>query len=375
MTTLSLTSLLRDKTAAEYVEQILAVLRANGFPVTAWQSGNNGRTLVKCEAAALLEFWRTIQALAKGAYLDDASGEWLTLHAQSRYDVTRAPSTFTEGYVSVACPSGVGPYTIGAGALLVSDGVRRWRSINTVGVVIPTGGAALILVKAESAGALYNVVPGAITRLLAPAFAGLSVTNPVYSGGTWITRAGSEGETDPQLRQRCRDRWATLGAGATLEAYRYIARSVEGFEADLTRVAIYPGSGDGRLTVYLAGPAGPSSGGSVAAAAARIQTRKPITDLPTVQAAFAQAVSITGTVYVSALDDSPENRARAITGLTMLQGLVEIGAGLDVMALGAAIYLARGVSDVDLSAPLVDVPGAVGTVPVLDVSGLVWVVS
>lgn len=370
--TLSLSALLRDKTAAEFLDQILAVLRANGFPVDAWQSGGNGRTLAKCEAAALLEFWRTVQAIARGAYLDDATGDWLTVHALSRYAVERAPSVFTRGSVLLSCSAGAGPYTIAAGALLVSDGIRRFRSVNLAPVVVPSAGSVSVEVMAESAGSLYNVAPGAITRLLAPSLAGLSVSNPVVSGGTWISRAGSEGESDVELRQRCRDKWATLGAGATLEAYRYIVRSTPGFESELTRVSLYPGAGNGRLTLWLAGPSGPSGGVAVAAAAARVATRKPVTDTPTVIPAVALPVPIVGTVFVRAEDDSPENRARAIAGLTALQAALEIGSGVDLLALGASIYLARGLLDVDLSSPAADVPGAVGSVPVFDVSGLAW---
>jgi phage-related baseplate assembly protein len=257
----------------------------------------------------------------------------------------------------------------------VSDGIRRWRSTNAGTLVVPAGGQLDIEVRAEVAGDAYNVAVGAITVVIAPAFAGLSVTNPAIGAtGTWITTAGAAEESDAALRQRCRDRWSTLGAGATADAYRYLLRTTPGFEAQITRVAVLAGPGDGTITCWLASASGPSSAGAVAAATTRILAAKPLTDSPTILPAVALPVQVAGPIQVRAADDSPANRARATDALAALgAGLGIEGATLDLGALYAAIYAARGIVDVDLTLPAGDTAVPFGSVAVLDVSGLVWV--
>ena len=51
--TTSYATLTTPVTQAAYLSQILATLAAQGFPVTAWQAGNAGRTLATADAAAL----------------------------------------------------------------------------------------------------------------------------------------------------------------------------------------------------------------------------------------------------------------------------------------------------------------------------------
>ena len=55
----------------------------------------------------------------QGWSLDDAEGAWLTLHAYSRYRVTRIAATFAQHTVTLTVASGAGPYSITAGQLVV----------------------------------------------------------------------------------------------------------------------------------------------------------------------------------------------------------------------------------------------------------------
>ena len=200
----------------------LAVAQDEGLPATAWQPGSVPRTLLKADATALADLHATQAAIAKGAFLDDAEGAWLTLHAASRYQVTRVAATFNEGTVVVTVASGAGPYTIAAAGLLVSDGTRRWRSTNTSAVTVSSAATTSFTVRAEGSGSAYDVANDTITAVLSPALAGLSVNNPSSS---WVTRSGADEESDASVRARCRARWSTLGRGANLDAYEYNARS------------------------------------------------------------------------------------------------------------------------------------------------------
>ena len=349
--TTSFSTLTTPTTAAQYLSQILATLAAQGFPVTAWQAGNAGRTLASADAAALADLRAVIADVARGGYLDTATGDWLTLLAAGLFDLTRTAAVFAVGSVTLSCVSTAGPYSITAGALVVTDGTRRWRSTNTTTLTLPSSGSLVVEVRAESPGATYNVSGSTLlTTPVSPSLAGVSVT----AATSWITTAGASEESDASLRVRCRARWGTLGRGANDSAYVYWARTGHSVVSDVTRAAVVWGAGDGKLTVYLAGPAGPVSGGAVATVAAWIDTNKPGTDDPTIASATARVVSLIATVTVTAASDSTANRALATDALTAYFASLDIGEDVDLGRLYEAFYAAAGVLDVDISQPVAD---------------------
>ncbi len=366
--------LLTAKTRDQILTDLLAVLAAEGLPVTSWQAGAVPRSLLKADATALADLYLSVRAVGAAAFLDSAEGAWLTLLASSKFQVPRIPSTWTAGYVQLAVASGLGPYAVSPGGLVVTDGVRRWRSTNTAAVSVTSSAPVSIPVRAESPGAAYNVATGTvINAIVSPAYAGLSVSNPAWSGGTWITAAGADDESDASLRQRCRDRWGTLGRGGTGEnSYRYWARTGHAYEAQVTRVQVIAGGGDGTLTVYLAGPSGAVSSPVASAVQAWVNKNKPRTDAALVQSSSAVVVQVYGTVTVSAGSDSTANRARATDAIAAYFAGLDIGADVDLGAIYAAIYQAAGVIDADLSAPTGDVTINNGEVATTTVS-LTWV--
>lgn len=370
--TTSVATLVTAKTAPQILADLLKDLGDAGFPVASWQPGAVPRSLVFTDATALAVLHRTVADLALAAFLDTATGDWLSLLAASRFQVDRTAAVATVGKVVVTVASGVGPYTITAGGLLVTDGARRWRSTNTGNVTISSASPVTFDVRAEAAGAAYNVANSAITGIVSPALAGVSVANPIYSGGTWITTAGADAEGDALLRQRCRDRWATLGRGATVAAYQYLARTGHAAAAQVTRTAVSLGSGDGTLRIFLAGPAGPVDGAVVTTVQAWIDTYSPATDAPTVESAAATSVTVTATVRVAAASDSTANRALATDALAAYFAALGIGEQVDLGRLYEAIYRAAGVVDVDISAPSGDTSVASGHVAVPTVA-LTWV--
>lgn len=355
-------------------EEGLAVAQAEGLPTTAWQPGSVPRTLLKADATALADLHATQAAIAKGAFLDDATGAWLTLLAASRYLVTRVAAVFNRGYVRVTVASGAGPYTIPAAGLLVSDGARRWRSVNATAITVTSAAPVSVLVEAEGSGPAYNVTTGSvITTLVSPALAGVSVSNPAYALGTWITRSGADEESDASVRARCRARWGTLGRGATDAAYVYLARTGHAYEADVTRAQVVWGEGDGTLTIYLAGPSGAVSNTVELEVGDWVLANKPGTDNPTVMSATAIPVSILATVTVAAASDSAANRARATDALSAYFAALDIGEDVDLGRLYQCIYAAAGVLDADISQPSADVSINGGQIATVSAT-ITWVV-
>lgn len=348
----SINDILTAKTRDTLIAEILAVLAADGCPVTAWQTGNPLRTLTRADATALADLHATVRLIGAAAFLDDAEGDWLTLLARSKFQVTRVPGVACVGRVVLTVASGAGPYTITAGGLLVSDGARRWRSTNTSAITVTSAATTTIEVQAEAIGTAYNVANNVITTAVTPASAGLTVTNPAIGSGPWYTTAGAAEESDASLRQRCRDKWGTQGRGANDTAYRYWARTGHAYEAQVTRAAVVWGSGDGTVTVYIAGPTSAiSDSGIVAAVQSWVDLNNPGTDTVTVTPATGVTVSIVGTITVRTASDSTANRAMATDAIAAYFATLGIGDDVDLAAIDAAIYAARGLVDVDLSSP------------------------
>ena len=86
---------------------------------------------------------------------------------------------------------------------------------------------------------------------MSPAYAGLSVSNPVIAGtSTWQTVSGQPEETDDELRLRCLARWSALGRGASIDSYVYLALNCPDAPS-IRKARVVPGVGDGKVGVYI----------------------------------------------------------------------------------------------------------------------------
>lgn len=358
------------------VSQALALLAAAGFPVTSWQSGAVPRTLNAAASRVFADVYQVVEQIARGGFLDLATGAWLTRHARSRFSLERILATFTEGTLTLACASGAGPINIGAAALVVSTASGKlYRSTNTSTVVVPDGGTASISVRAEGSGTTYNVASELLTTIVTPAAAGLSFT--ASAGAAWRTTEARNEELDSELRTRCRDRWSTLavyGCG-TREAYRFNLTSAG---QGITRVAFATPPGDGSLVIYVAGASGLVTNGQRDAAQAYIDVRKPITDAPTVTHAGTTTVDLTGSsVRFKAGYNISANRNAVQAAVRAYIDALPIGDDIDQplvdeAGIAAAIYAAvpGGIADVDLTCG--DVTVAVGAIAQADETLIAW---
>ena len=347
---LTVTELLTPKTRDQIADDIFAALTAEGFPVTAWQSGSIPRTLVLVFAAVLALLWGLVAQVAGAAFLDTATGAWLTLHAASRFQLTRIAATFARHSITLN-NSTANPRTITPGQLLMvtASGVR-YRSTNTSNVTVPATGSVSITVQCETSGIGGNTAPTTITT---PAYAGLTFTY-----GSLTTRARDE-ETDAQLRVRCRARWATRASGATRDYYAFHILSAlmpDGTSAGVTRIGWIAPPGDGSCEIIVAGADGPLSSPQLAAVSDYVTSDavRGYLDSITITNAVAETVTPNGDFYVTAGNNTLANRTRAVNALVARAASQAIGQKLDVGAVYAAIYSAQGVTDVTLSAPTGD---------------------
>ena len=95
-------------------------MAARGVDTTSWKPGAVVRTLVLIFAIITAALSRLIALLAKSSFLDDSSGDWLTIVARKTYGVERITGTFASGYVTLT-NAGAGVYSGDAGDLVCSN--------------------------------------------------------------------------------------------------------------------------------------------------------------------------------------------------------------------------------------------------------------
>lgn len=344
--TYNLSQLVTTQTSDQELTTLLATLTGNGFAATSWQSGGVQRTIIELMAIALAEQSGVLTEIAKGGYLDDATGDWLTALASAIYREDRVPAQ-SAVYTVVLTESAGSPQTINAGALWVGtpDG-RRYQSINGAPVVVSANGQESLQVRAESPGAAHNTGAGSIIIMHTP-IPGVTVSNASANPDT----AGINEESDPALRERCKAKWAALGAGGTDAAYVYWARTAS-TSVRKVKVTTNP-TASGSVGITIAGDTSGLGAGIVATVQAYIRARCPNIATPVTASATTQSVNITATVRV-ATANAATYAAAANTALDALFVAVPIGGTIDNSDLVIALGSITGVDSVVMTAPAGD---------------------
>jgi len=352
----TLDQLLQTRNSDQILQSLIALLQTRGYAATDWEPGSVQRTILEAVAAGLADLEALRLQIARGGYLELASGDWLDLVAQNMYALTRKPPEFAHVIVRLTAQAGVGPYTIQPGQLWAStNGGLRYNNIT--GGTLTQGGTLDLEFVAESPGAVYNVPNGTIQTLNTP-LPGVSISN------ISLIAAGVDTESDATLRLRCRLRWPSLGSGATADAYRYWALSSD---PTITKVRILDQNprGQGTVDVIIWGEGGLGNN-AVAAADTYIQQRKPITASVQVYAATARAIAVTATITLrSGFVASTQSEITA--RLAALQRNVQIGGVVYRSAIIEALF-GTYVINVNLSAPAADVALATNEAAVLTLS-------
>jgi hypothetical protein len=368
-----------------------AEVSAIRFPATSWHAGSVPLKLVEGDSDALSEMEALSVAVAAGGFLETAdpglpetspAGPWLRMHAAGVYGLTWRAGVLAQGQVVLTDAASQGPFVIQPGQLVVaSTGGRLYR--NSSGGTLAQGNTLTLTFTAEDVGVSYNVPNGAVTQLLT-VLPGVTVSNPAVGGsGTWLTRQGTNPETQGELRNRCRSRWPTLGTGGPPGGYEFWATEAS---AEVTRVHVAASTTlAGAVNVYLAGPAGPVSSGAVEDVQEYLEQVSPTTVVPVALSATALSVVLVGTVRVPAAQLSGA-KAVAEANLAALFAALPVGGDkrggtpgiLDREALVAAIRpqdaLGRsttGVLDLDMSLPAGDIVLGAAQVAIL-ANGLTW---
>lgn len=359
-----LADLVTARTEATLQTELLAELVGESFPTADWQEGSVPRSLVKGDASALADLDTTVASLAGAAFLGTAEGldeaddeetaSWLDLLAEQRFDESRIQATFAEWTFTLEAASGIGPYTIGAGALVVaSSGGVRFQSTNTGNVVVPLGSTAPITVKAQRKGTSGNTATPSV--IVSPALPGVTIT------GATLSTSARDRESDDSLRQRCVDKWATLAEGQGPQAaYRYWcigAVDELGASCGITKVAFDTIPGTGAVPIWVSGADENIGSAQLIDAQAYVDARKPLTDVPTLSHASETTVDVSGmTVTFKPGQNTDPNRAAARAAIIAYFSALPISTAgdpvtVDEAGVKASVYTALPgkVKDIDWS--------------------------
>lgn len=170
------------------------------FPVTDWESGGAGRTLVEAEASTLADLAGTaIPDIAGGGFVDFASSQgkpndWLSLLSAELYNNQRYPAAVLQGQVQFTLAAGAPALNLQPGDLVVANslGANALRYTNTQAFVLNPGTSSVQPVAAVAPGAAYNAANGALTVLQTPK-PGLSVSNPAPGTSAVTPSVGATG--------------------------------------------------------------------------------------------------------------------------------------------------------------------------------------
>lgn len=361
---LTLAEMFTPMTKDEFLAGMLTLADSLGFPTSAWQPGSVAREILEITAQQLANGSEITSAVAAGGLLDYATEGWLTLLAQSVYNITRIEATFGTGSVTMTNASGVG-YTITANDVHFLNSTTGATYTNTTGGTLGAGSTLTVEIIADVAGSSANAVAAQINALVTPLL-GVTVSNAA-------ALTASDAESDDQLRARCRASLAAASPNGPSDAYNYFATSSvreNGSSVGITRSKVLETQGD--VTVYVATDSGavPGSAGDpttdLGAVNANIQANCVPTGMTaTVATAIVFPVSVTGDVYLKAGSTISPAACQALI-LAQLQaywktipiGGFDIGSGgkifLDAI-IGQVFQAHADIIQATLSAPVVDV--------------------
>ena len=167
-------------------------------------------------------------AVLPNFYLKTATGEWLVLLADS-YGLSREQPQKAQGNITFSRVLTAGELIIPAGVVIASVGIEgtTYKLTSTTETRIPDGDSSvLVFCEAQATGEAYNLGVGAYNILEIPVNGITSASNE--SG--WITRLGTDLESDEALRIRCRNRWNVLSDWHTDSAYVAILSGFDGVD-------------------------------------------------------------------------------------------------------------------------------------------------
>lgn len=288
-------------TFEEAKKTIYDAMALTGVATTGWKPGFVVRTMIASLAVIVVVFSELATLIAKSAFLDFASGDWLTFLARYVYGTERVLATFATGVCTLDNSAGGGLFDWGPDELVVynPDTGKLYRNASTIHLD-PGQVLSDVPFYALEAGSASTSLANTIVAFETP-YEGLTVTNPALFLGT-------DDEEDPSLRVRCREVLGARSAMGPEDAYAAAARRAtlsDGTPIGVNRIRIRR-DGRGVVYVYVATATG-AVAGTVSDAESPLgrvnleiqKTAAPLCVTAIVQSGVARVIDMAGTLYVT----------------------------------------------------------------------------
>lgn len=318
------------------------------------------RGLIELFAWGQFQLYTLLQAVLKQAVPYYATGNWADMHAQG-VGLSRREATKAFGLVRFFRNlEHTGNVPIRAGRIVrtLPDGAGEvYRYVTTTDAVLPSDAAYIeVPVESESYGAAANASAGMLCELVTP----VPGVSGVSNAKEWLTSEGADAETDEQLMERYRLRWAANN-GCTKYAYMDWALSVPGV-VSVSILDQHP-RGQGTVDVVVRGSAVIPTDALLARVREAIAPNTPINDDWLVKGPTPVPIALSGVLtYVTGDPDllvaTASNRLRALfadktayTDITPLQ----IGQDVTLSLLTHVVMGVDGVKSVRWATPTADI--------------------
>lgn len=231
-------------------------LTASNSKITNFRVGRIFKTLIMIFLQAVVDLYKLVANVVSQVFLtkDGAKGPWLDLKAKE-LGIERKQASKTEGLVAVSRNESNGtPVMIPQGTIfkttLDADG-SELRFITTEKVIMQQEELKVYVpVVAELPGAGYNVPANMIKN----SFQHISGIDTINNEADWLTKEGTDTETDDALLERCENVWNELSTNLTASAYASKIAKLDGVL--IVQVDDLHPRGQGTVDIIITGTAG-----------------------------------------------------------------------------------------------------------------------
>lgn len=299
----------------ELKKEKMQQLKDEGFVVTNWNSGGIFNTLLMIILQIRIEIITLLRSVLNRMFVAHADGTWLDLKAAD-YSKTRKAATKTQGYLTLSRTpnpeTGNPAVTIPAGTVFKTPmdiNGEELRYYSTADAVLRRGAeSTLVPIEAEKAGSSYNVPEAQISKCLVY----LEGIEKITNEEGWITKEGSDTETDDALRSRVLGSWSELSTRPIAEKYKNVCEAVPGVL--YVRVDDMHPRGQGTVDIVVTSTAGAASELLLSEVRAAAETIRGSYDDLLVKSSetVTQDISLTITIPLLADEDNLEDKAKAV---------------------------------------------------------------
>jgi phage-related baseplate assembly protein len=250
---LSFDDLTTPLTPEQVKTKIYEVMAALGVTTTNWKPGAVMRTFVAGVSIFIASYTKLTANIARGGYLELASGDWLKLVAKYVYNVDFEPAAYAAGEITLV-NSGGGVYPFDPDDLVFNNPLTGKSYRNSGSGSLGALATLTIPIVAVEAGSASTSSAGAITEM-ETTLLGVACSNA-------LALVGLDEESDPSLRTRCLEKLGSLSPNGPWDAYSYAAKAARRSDGSLpgvTRVRTTK-DGYGNLYVYAATATGGITG-------------------------------------------------------------------------------------------------------------------